>query len=62
VLGLSVGAPYADVRAAYKQLAARWHPDKLALQDKEGQGDGGDRFISIQSAYQQLVEHLQQSA
>ncbi len=45
-LGLEAGASAADIRQAYRRLAARHHPDR-----------GGDpgRFIAIRSAYEQLI-------
>jgi len=52
VLGLEEGATLEEIRAAYKQYALHFHPDK----------HGGDpffkeRFIEIQEAYEYLINN-----
>ena len=45
ILGLSEGATIAEVKAAYRKLALRYHPDKgVSKQD-------GEKFMAITEAY-----------
>lgn len=53
VLGLSPGAPLADVRRAFQRRALETHPD---------QGGDPEAFQAVQRAYEKLVERLQQQA
>ncbi|CAN6215960.1 unnamed protein product, partial [Urochloa humidicola] len=41
VLGVARDASAAEIRAAYRQLALRWHPDKVQLQGGRPSGEGG---------------------
>jgi DnaJ domain/Protein of unknown function (DUF1232) len=54
ILGLSGGASQEDIRAAYRQLAAQYHPDKLAHLGEEFQTLAEQKFKVIQSAYDAL--------
>ena len=54
VLGVPEGASQDDIRAAYRQLAAQYHPDKLAHLGEEFQILAEQRFKAIQSAYDAL--------
>lgn len=54
-LGLSTSASSADIRHAYRQLAARWHPDKWVSSSKAGQDTAAQRFAEIASAYAALT-------
>lgn len=54
VLGVSDGASQEDIRAAYRQLAAQYHPDKLAHLGEEFQALAEQKFKLIQSAYDAL--------
>ena len=54
-LGLSTAASSADVRHAYRQLAAQWHPDKWVRSSKAGQDAAAQRFAEIASAYAALT-------
>lgn len=54
VLGLSNGASQEEVRAAYRQLAAQYHPDKLAHLGEDFQALAEQKFKVIQSAYDAL--------
>jgi curved DNA-binding protein CbpA len=49
-LGLASSATLADVKKAYRQKAAFYHPDR---NDAE---DAADRFRTVQSAYDVLVD------
>jgi len=54
ILGLRNGASQEDIRAAYRQLAAQYHPDKLAHLGEEFQALAEQKFKIIQSAYDAL--------
>lgn len=54
ILGLPNGASQKDVRAAYRQLAAQYHPDKLAHLGEDFQALAEQKFKVIQSAYDAL--------
>jgi DnaJ like chaperone protein len=54
ILGVPEGASQEDIRAAYRQLAAQYHPDKLAHLGKEFQVLAEQKFKAIQSAYDTL--------
>ncbi len=51
VLGLVPGADVGQVRAAYRRLAKRWHPDRCA-----GDRRAPARFQKISEAYRTIVE------
>ncbi|MDO9407030.1 J domain-containing protein, partial [Patulibacter sp.] len=48
VLGVASGAPPADVTAAYRRLAKRWHPDRAPV------AGASDRMALINAAYDEL--------
>lgn len=50
-LGLRTGASFEDVKAAYRKLARKYHPD-VNPDDQRAQ----DRFIKVTKAYEALVE------
>ena len=54
ILGVPEGASQEDIRAAYRQLAAQYHPDKLAHLGEEFQVLAEKKFKAIQSAYDAL--------
>ena len=49
-LGLASSASLADVKKAYRQKAAVYHPDR------NGAEDAADRFRAVQAAYDVLVD------
>ncbi|CAI5535197.1 unnamed protein product [Closterium sp. Naga37s-1] len=51
VLGVAKDASQQDIRAAYKKLARRWHPDK-----NQGAKAAHERFLSVQAAYEMVGE------
>ncbi|MFG6104777.1 J domain-containing protein [Leptothoe sp. EHU-05/26/07-4] len=53
-LGLRTGASFDDVKAAYRKLARKYHPDV----NPDDQG-AQDRFIKVTKAYDALLEILQ---
>jgi DnaJ-domain-containing protein 1 len=60
VLGLQPGVDGQAVRQAYKQLAARFHPDKWVLATVEEQADAEEQFKRVAAAYQIIMEAAQQ--
>lgn len=58
MLGLE-GEPGADVvRAAFRQLARRWHPDRHPGANEPLRAALCQRFAQITGAYEQLIGHL----
>jgi DnaJ like chaperone protein len=54
VLGISRSASPDEIKGAYKELANRYHPDKVTHLGEEFQRLAEDRFKEIQEAYQEL--------
>lgn len=54
VLGLSPGASSLQIKEAYRNLAAQYHPDKVAHLGEEFQKLAEERFKEIQAAYNAL--------
>lgn len=56
VLGLSADATAEEIHRAYRQLAAKYHPDKVAHLGEEFRRLAEQRFKEIQAAYQELKQ------
>jgi uncharacterized membrane protein YkvA (DUF1232 family) len=54
VLQISKGASQEEIKIAYKQLAGKYHPDKVLHLGEEFQRLAEERFKEIQAAYQEL--------
>jgi hypothetical protein len=54
VLGLAPGAPAQDIKAAYRDMAKVWHPDRFT-HDPRLQHKAQDKLKEINDAYQQLL-------
>jgi len=54
-LGIRKNASTTDIRAAYRRLAMRWHPDRWAS-DPSATGEAKRRFQRIQEAYSVLSD------
>ena len=54
VLGISRSASPDEIKGAYKELANRYHPDKVTHLGEEFQQMAEERFKEIQEAYQEL--------
>jgi hypothetical protein len=57
VLGVEAGAPPRRIRARYKELVRRWHPDQYAG-DAQGQAEAALRMREINGAHATLLRHL----
>jgi hypothetical protein len=55
ILGVAPGASKEEIKAAYRDLANRYHPDKVAHLGEELQTLAEQRFKEIQEAYQELI-------
>jgi len=56
VLGLAAGASAEEIRQAYRELAAKYHPDKVEHLGEEFRRLAEQRFKQIQAAYQELKQ------
>lgn len=52
ILGLQQGASLSQIKAAYRRLVKRYHPDISTLPNAE------EKFIEVQKAYDILTEYL----
>jgi DnaJ like chaperone protein len=57
VLGIEVGATDDEVKKAYRQMAIRYHPDKVAAMGDEYQKGAQEKFQKIQEAYENIKKH-----
>ena len=57
-LGMEHCAGRAGVRQAYKQGAARWHPDKWMHASEAEQAVAKQRFLRVRQAYEALMQSL----
>ncbi len=55
VLGIGQNASPEEIKAAYRRLASKYHPDKVSHLGDEFKDLAEKRFKEIQEAYQQLV-------
>ncbi|RDX63954.1 Chaperone protein dnaJ 11, chloroplastic, partial [Mucuna pruriens] len=53
VLGISMGASCVEIKAAYRKLARTYHPDAVAMNQKES---SANQFMAIHSAYSTLSD------
>lgn len=58
VLEIDPGASQAEIRAAYRRLAAQYHPDKVQHLGQEIRELAEERFKEIQQAYDSLRRPL----
>ena len=55
VLGIERGASRDEIKSAYRRLAIKYHPDKVAYLGDEFKVLAEKRFREIQAAYQELM-------
>jgi hypothetical protein len=55
ILGIAEGASREEIKAAYRRLAGKYHPDKVQHLGKEFQELAEKRFKEIQQAYDELI-------
>jgi DnaJ like chaperone protein len=55
VLGLAPGAPPEKIKRAYRELASKYHPDKVSHLGEEFKDLAERRFKEIQQAYNELA-------
>lgn len=55
LLGLRTGASYEEIKASYRRLARRYHPDANPTNQQQAQ----DRFIQLTEAYKALTNSIQ---
>jgi DnaJ like chaperone protein len=54
VLGIEKSASDEEVKKAYRKMAVRYHPDKVASLGEEYQKGAKEKFQSIQQAYDNI--------
>jgi len=54
ILGLTKNATDADVKKAYRKMAVKYHPDKVAHLGKEIQKTAEDKFKAVNDAYNEI--------
>ena len=55
MLGVASNASPEEIKAAYRDLANRYHPDKVSHLGEEFQKLAESRFKEIQAAYRELM-------
>jgi DnaJ like chaperone protein len=54
VLGITSSATEEEIKKAYRQMAIRYHPDKVASMGEEYQKGAKEKFQKIQEAYENI--------
>ena len=54
ILEISSSASDSEVKKAYRKMAVKYHPDKVAHLGKEIQKTAEEKFKAVNNAYQQL--------
>jgi len=54
VLGLDRNATLEQIKARYRELALKWHPDR----NKAGKGQATKKFTKINDAYEKIIENM----
>ena len=57
ILGVNVGEDISQIKAAYKKLASKYHPDKNI-----GNLESSRRFIEAKCAYEEIITERNQDA
>ncbi|MCB0388011.1 MAG: DnaJ domain-containing protein, partial [Winogradskyella sp.] len=54
ILEITKEATVAEIKAAYRKMAKKYHPDKVVHLGKEHQQGAEEKFRQVQAAYEQL--------
>jgi DnaJ like chaperone protein len=54
VLGIEASASDDEIKKAYRQMAVRYHPDKVAQMGEEHQKGAKEKFQAVQEAYENI--------
>lgn len=54
ILGITKEANEAEIKKAYRKMAVRYHPDKVATMGEEYQKGAKEKFLKIQEAYENI--------
>ena len=54
VLGVESTATEEEIKKAYRQMALRFHPDKVAQMGEEYQKGAKEKFQEVQNAYENI--------
>ena len=54
VLGVSKSSSSDEIKKAYREMAKKYHPDKLQHMDEAYQKGAQEKFTKVQEAYEQL--------
>ena len=54
ILEINASATQAEIKAAYRKMAKKYHPDKVLHLGKEHQKGAEEKFRKVQEAYEQL--------
>ena len=57
VLGIDASATDDEVKKAYRQMAIKFHPDKVAQMGEEFQKGAKEKFQKIQDAYDAIKKN-----
>jgi DnaJ like chaperone protein len=54
ILEIDASATQSEIKAAYRRMAKKYHPDKVLHLGKEHQKGAEEKFRKVQEAYEQL--------
>ena len=54
ILGIESTATEEEIKKAYRQMAIRYHPDKVAQMGEEYQKGAKEKFQMVQNAYEAI--------
>ena len=55
ILGISRSATNAEVKQAYRNMAKKYHPDKVITDDEAIKKGAEEKFKQVQQAYEQIA-------
>jgi len=57
ILGVNKGSTADEIKKAYRQMAIKFHPDKVASMGEEYQKGAKEKFQKIQEAYENIKKN-----